>query len=562
MEDGPDMVAEKAQPSGETRRAWLYGIAVFVAALSVRLGYLADMGSSPFYQIAYLKGADQYRFFEWALQIAGGDLVGKGVFNQSPLYAYFLALIFKLCGSGHLLIPRLVQVVIGSGTALLAFALGRRLCGNAAGVVAGLFAAFYGPLILYDGAFLRTGPLAFLNILLVVLMVSGQARPGLLRGLGAGAVLGLGVLGKPNILIMMVVMPWWLLVAARNGGRMAAVRLATGTLAGFLVLMSPLMIRNHEAGAPLLSMTIRGPLEFVSGNHPKGPPSTWQPSQDVQEVVDAADGRLSLAVIEVLKLYRDRPADLLIRQARKSWAFLNGYEAPNNVNYYVEKRYVGFFNKPWITWPILLGPALVGMYSIRRRRKEALALYSYVVLYGIATVAFYVLSRFRVPVVPALCVFAGCGLAGMGTLVGRRRFKPLAVQAAIVAAVVVAVWPRVPDPIQPSDYHNLVRFHMIRKEPDLAAKWARAGLESATVGVERHGDAESYYRLARMMFLSGRDLDEVEAQLITARAKDPPPWLLSLIEPLESEIALRRRIGDFKPGGYRFQNALSVPGGG
>jgi hypothetical protein len=75
--------------------------------------------------------------------------------------------------------------------------------------LAGLFAALYGPLIFYEGTFLRAGLLAFVNIALVLAMISGQASPGLLRGAAGGVLFGLGTLGKPNILVMLVAVVIW-----------------------------------------------------------------------------------------------------------------------------------------------------------------------------------------------------------------------------------------------------------------------------------------------------------------------------------------------------------------
>jgi 4-amino-4-deoxy-L-arabinose transferase-like glycosyltransferase len=534
-------------------RGLICGILVFVAALSMRLSYLAGIETSPYYNIDYLKGtSDCYRFFQAALIISSGDVIGEGVFVQAPLYPYLLGLLFKILGGGNFLIPRFIQIIMGSGTAVLAYCIARRLKNDGAGILAGLFAAFYGPLILYDAAILRTGLLAFLYALLILLMISGQARPGLLRGILCGAVFGLGILGKANIMVMLPVTPWWIYEAGKRSGPKSAVRLLIGTLAGLALIMSPLVIRNTAAHVPPFALTEKGPLEFIAGNHLEGGANMWQPTSDMLKMSAESQGSMLKALGIVLRSHRDKPLDLAKKQLVKTRAFLNGYEAPGNINYYVEKRYVGFLNKPWINWPVLLGFAVIGIWALRKKGREGAMLYSYVFLYSIGVIAFYVLARFRIPLVPALCVFAGAGAWMMIDLIRERKWSHFSAAVVIVLAVIIAAWPRVDDPVQPTDYRNLALFHMMKQEPERARELVKQGRDRAGKLITERGDAWSRYRIARIMYLAGDPLEDVAAELKRARQGDPPPWVLAFIDLLEEDCRARLEFGDYKPGGMRF----------
>ena len=99
----------------------------------------------------------------WALQILGGDAWwtdhGQGVYFQSPVYPYFVALIYLLGGGRSIMAVAVVQAVLGSVTCGLTAVLARRLITPVAGWLAGAPAVVYAPGIFY-GAFLLKESLA------------------------------------------------------------------------------------------------------------------------------------------------------------------------------------------------------------------------------------------------------------------------------------------------------------------------------------------------------------------------------------------------------------------
>ena len=118
-------------------------LGVGLLALVGRLVFFFQLGETPFGQTAFL---DAGYYDAWARRIAAGDwLGGHEPFFVEPGYLYLLAGLHGLGAD----IPaiRLLQALIGTGTAVLTALLAARLSGQAwAAAVAGGIVALYGPL--------------------------------------------------------------------------------------------------------------------------------------------------------------------------------------------------------------------------------------------------------------------------------------------------------------------------------------------------------------------------------------------------------------------------------
>jgi len=550
----------------ETRAAFLAASGVFLAALLVRLIYLFLLRESPYYDVNLLAGTDCYAYYERAKRIAEGDLIGEGRFYQAPLYSYFLAMILKLSGDSYLMAVRAAQFILGSLTAAMACLMARKLAGGAAGILAGLLVAFYGPLIFYEGTFLRTSLLAFLNTALVFLLLARVERGALLLAAAIGLVFGLGLLAKPNLAVMTPILLWWIWAApykpsAEAGGQAGAgwpgpwktrALLLASMSVGFVLVMSPLILRNHYAGAPRFSISQRGAFEFIAGNLPESPPAGWAPTLRAIELKDRAGRRLFPALLAVLELYRGHPLALIQKQLDKSLAFVYGYEVPNNVNYYVEKKKVRLFRLPLVTWPSAFALALVGLWFSRREWRRAFPLLAFLALSSAGVIAFYILARFRLPMVPALCVFSGIGLAGVIELMKQKRRLAAAVSIALAIGIALAVWPREADPLRLLDYYNLAQIYAQKGDRREAWLWVERGRASLEAAAESGEDGYTHYYRAYFMFLAGEPLARVEEELARARFLALDEGLELMVKMLDDECQRWRQYGDPRRLGLRF----------
>ena len=174
-------------------------IAVHVALCLLHLWFVAD---SPLLRYLTL---DLKSYDSWARAILAGDVLGKQVFYQDPLYPYLMALVYWI-GGAQVVHVLLVQVAGSAVTVYLTYRLTDRLFGLGAATLAVWAAALYGPAVYY-AAKPEKASLAALAVT-ASLWALVRAREGGARWwLAAGALLGLGSLLRGNVL----------LVAARRG---------------------------------------------------------------------------------------------------------------------------------------------------------------------------------------------------------------------------------------------------------------------------------------------------------------------------------------------------------
>src|SRR6185295_17535505 len=138
----------------------------------------------------------------WAQQIAGGQWIGTEVFYQTPLYPYFMAVIFKLAGH-NLFAVRLIQAVLSSlSCVLLGFAC-RRFFSQRAGLIAAALLAVYPPAIFFDGLVQKSSLDLFLMALTLFVIGEFQQRRRWKWLVAAGLVIGLLTLNRENARILL-----------------------------------------------------------------------------------------------------------------------------------------------------------------------------------------------------------------------------------------------------------------------------------------------------------------------------------------------------------------------
>ncbi|MBP9146866.1 MAG: tetratricopeptide repeat protein [Thermoanaerobaculia bacterium] len=399
---------------------WRIGALVFLVAFAVRGLHLAFFRSASFFPLLV---GDARGYEAWARRLAAGDWVGSEVFYQAPLYPYLLGLWYALAGP-DLLALRVLQIALGAlACALVAVASGR-LFGRNAGWAAGLLLAFYAPAIFFDLLVQK----AVLDLLLVALLLQLVSllveRVDRRLAFWAGVVLGLLVLSRENAVVLLPVFLAWIWCRARP--RAASVLLC---VAGVAAVLAPVAVRNYRIGGELQLTTAQlGPNLYI-GNH-DGATGSYVPlrpgrgdasfeRRDAADLAEAASGR-KLTAGEVSRYWRERATgwirahpgrwlELLGRKLLLAW---NGQEAMDTEDLATHAEV-----SPPLRWLArlahfgLLAPlALLGIWWSRERGRELWVLHASIGVYTASLVAFYVVARYRLPLVPMLAPFAGFAL--------------------------------------------------------------------------------------------------------------------------------------------------------
>ncbi len=431
-------------------------LALAVATLATRAVYLASVVHDPFFD--YLRHIpDAFFFNNWAQGIASGDWWGGDeVFFIGPLYAYFLGIIYRLIGP-QLTVVRVIHIALEIGSALFIYGFARRAVGERAAKVAGIIWVLYLPAIFFSSF--------VLPVSLDIFLITGSFYL-LARGVegrwwnfaGAGALLGLAVLDRTNLLVFVAAaVPLFLVYVKRLGWRRVV-----SYFAPIAVIVLAVTLRNGVVGGDFALVSSQGGLNFYLGNSPNATGVYWNLGEVYQGRPAELNKNLATLIArefegrdmkpsEVSRWWmsnglawlRDHPGDAAGLYWRKMRYFFNDYEVSLNVDFYFIK-FISPFHRVQIPWFGFVFPfAVIGLAAGWRKSPFArTAGVLFVVMYALSVLVFFVSARYRLPMVPILIAFAGAGLVLWYDLWRRWRWRSA---AALTAAAVVlgacVMWP-------------------------------------------------------------------------------------------------------------------------
>jgi hypothetical protein len=366
--------------------------------------------------------------------IAWADTIREGRLPEEPiyralLYPYLLAKFPPLSlPAGATFFGLLMHL---SGAALVGLIAARLWKNEVATWLSGLLFAVY-PVSLYfagqilDITFAMTLFLGGIYVLLRA-MDAGTSRSQITLGVLAGVLGGLAVLARPNFLPPVLCFPVVILFIQSRPWK------ASAAIAVGLVLMLCLQgFVNLRLSGEFRLLPWQGAYNLFAANRegangkyytqrvsfdrvPAGANTTRMESEylyrqaagaDAPMTVDAMNGHWRGKLVESIS---DSPLQWLGLMARKSLYVFNNWEQYNNLSYaYHKARWPMLAWNP-LGWGVLLLAAFAGLligYS-----KSSRAVFYAITLLGLAYAAglllFFVSARFRLPLVPLLCIAAG-----------------------------------------------------------------------------------------------------------------------------------------------------------
>lgn len=415
-----------------------------ILAFLLRMAYLVGARRSPLFENL---GLDAKFYDRWAQTIAAGDWLGSDAFFMGPLYPYSLAVLYGLSGRSVYGVSVLQAGIDALTCALILLAARRVWASERAGLLAGVLACFYGPLMLYTGELLLPTLGTFLSALFLYLAVrSGGAKPGPLVLL-TGIVLGVAALGKATVLVFYpVVVVWWMLDRPRPKPG-SLVRPAVLLLLGVAMVVLPVTVRNRVVAGDWVLITSNAGLNFYIGNHASSSGAYLKPQGlDVIEdpegrrIAEARWGR-SLKPSEVSRFWFSEARDFLGRHpgrfvtlfAKKMAYFWGALELPQIENFNFQKRYSPLLRLPFPSFGWVVPLAVVGLVLGAARRRWAALPAALALLYSVTIAVFFVTGRYRMAVVPDLLVVSAGGILCLveGLRAGRRGLLGVAILAAV-----------------------------------------------------------------------------------------------------------------------------------
>lgn len=464
--------ASGRSPRGGDRRSSVSrllatAIPIFALALLLRFLYVLDLRASPLVEAPML---DEFYHVEWANSLAAGDWIGTEAFFRAPLYPYLLGVLFVLF-KGSVFAARIVQVVYGALTPVVLFFLSRRVLPRSGAIAAALVACAYPFLIYFDNELLIVSLVVLLDLLLLLAILRADEAPTWGRWLGAGVLMGLSAIARPNILVFAPIVfawVWWRERTpgrrAESRGRVAHVRCATPArtaaarfacfAVGIVVVVSPVTARNFVLDRDFVPIASQGGVNFYIGNneHADGISALvpelgigWQTEEAIR-FAEQAEGR-RLKPSEFSAYWYKRGRQFILEQPgaatrllfKKLILFWDRFELANNKDvYYFARMSLVYRALQWLSFGVIAPLALLGMW-VSRRKPVAVLLIAFVFSYMGGVLAFFINARYRLPVVPCLILFAVAGVWWLGEHLLRRDLRSLAAGVAAVGILAVAV---------------------------------------------------------------------------------------------------------------------------
>lgn len=400
--------------AGSKKRTFRNAAFLFALALLVRGLYLYDSAGAPTHDLPVV---DSLVYHQAAAQLAEGGGLSESFFFQPFLYPAFLSLIYWTSGSS-ILFARIVQIVLGSFTCLLTFLVAEKLFNRKTAWIAGATAAFYGPLIFFEAELLATGLAAFLFMAWIHLLLKAESPASLLL---LGITGGLAVLARPTLLPVLIVGLIWLACRMRRWNALVP-------LLGFALAVLPVAFLNQKVTGQFGFLPSSGGLNLYVGNNPNfaetvnaRPGSQWSDVIDLPRRHGQGESmwtRQAFFLEQVKDYASGDPAGFALGLGSKSLQFVSSRETPRNLDIYLFRRWslmlkvlvwkAGVFGFPF---GLLLPLAVMGFFFHYRKIPVIVPLS--IAVYSAAVVLVFVASRYRVPVVPLLCIMAGAGITGL-----------------------------------------------------------------------------------------------------------------------------------------------------
>jgi len=497
---------------------WAALAAIVAGALALRLWNVSELAAhDPFFA---RPSVDELMYHEWAQEIAAGDWRGDQVFLNGPLYPYLLGGLYALVGPS-VYAARAGQALIGALSCVLTWWVGRRRFSPAVGLGAAALVAASRMLIFYDSVLVADALMVPLALLAAAAAIAAFDRPAPGRWLGVGIASGLGALARPNLLGIGALCVAWAAMSRRDQPLAVRVGWVAAFALGGLVCIAPVTWHNYAVSGDFVPITYSGGLNLFIGNNPDAngtfsvprlfPRSAaddpWEQRAAFERVAEQSVGRELLPSEEsrfwsarALQFARQYPA----LEAHLLWHKLeiatNAFEPWNIRSAVLARESSAVLRLPLIGFGLIAPFALAGILLTAARWRELVPLYAVLATILATLLVFFVLARYRIPVVPVLALFACAGVAEAAKRLRARAPRGVALAALVTA--LAGVWSH--REVMRDDL-SIAYYNLGNRYKDLA-DWPRA-IESYRRVIEARPNFVSAYNNLALVYEATGDHD-------------------------------------------------------
>ncbi|MBI5185689.1 MAG: glycosyltransferase family 39 protein [Nitrospinae bacterium] len=400
-------------------------LVLFIAALAPRLALLYEYRAGNPYFNAFLLDSEKYA--NWAREIIGGDWIGKGAFYHAPLYPYSVAAFFKIFGENYFFLF-LFQMVLSSATAVLLYLIGRDFLNKKTGIIASLIFSFTDVFAFYGLKLLPATLVVFLLTSFVLVFKRFEDKQGPLPWIFCGILGGLPALASSNLLLLLPLGVGHFFLCLQEKAPAKAKKALAFSL-GFCLAIFPCALGNYILERDLILVAANGGETFYHGNNinaagtyappPEITASLQFQNEDARKAAERETGR-PLGASEVsrfwfrkaLSFIIEDPRRYLILELQKLHWLVSGTDT--SIIYYMNFERNEF--TPGLKWffmnyALIFPLALAGLWISMRDWKKNYLLLGAIGIQAATLMAFFVTTRYRLPLVPFLILFGSHALS-------------------------------------------------------------------------------------------------------------------------------------------------------
>ncbi len=408
----------------------LPAIGIFFFALSVRVIYNNTVAYHyyPLHDSAFYQGIAFHLLKEHCFCLESY----VPTIDRAPLWPFTIAGISLIFGPSDYF-ARLFLSLIGSGTCVLVYLFARDLFGWRIGVLAGIFAAIYPELYIYDGWLYTESLYTFLLFAVCygLYRLQHTAEKNWRIWITCGVLLGLLSLTRPiGVIVIGLFIVWAIIMVWQKflSWRVTTRGVLVTTLIA-LVLIAPWTIRNYLASHTFIPVAIGDGTVLLGAynndaltkaTYPGGPKGTWiNPIVSKPDVVHpfplhtctppcevAREEAFKNAAVQWIRDHIHIMPHLLLLHFINMWQ-PDTYEADLPTVRFPHQQSTQFVLRMMKTWPIYLFIlAASGLAVTLWRWRELLFIYFMIILIIAQNIIYYGIPRFRAPIEPMLILLA------------------------------------------------------------------------------------------------------------------------------------------------------------
>lgn len=415
-----------AAPRAWWRRPALLLGTLLLVQLALKLALLSQYaGRDPFFAHAF---ADAGVYDAWSDRILAREPYPPRAYYQAPGYPFLLAGLKLVAGSRRGVL--LLQLLAGSAAVALLYAVGRRLSGERAGLLAALLAAFHAPLVFHELKLLPTTWVLLGDAAVLLLLLRALERPAPARALLLGLSSGLLVVLYPARLVLLPAGIAWLLLRPRTTPPRRRALLALLAALAATAAILPVTLRNLAADGGFVLVSSSAGDTLQQGNNrlatgslagtPELPADISRQEETSRAAARAALGREPTSAEasghftrRVLAWAAAEPRAFATLLLRKALLSVGGLDYADNFSYTFEReRFLPLLHLFAVPWALLLGLLLLALVLPGRRPGlgPVLALFA---ANQLVCLVFYYSTRYRLPSVPWAALGGALLLAGL-----------------------------------------------------------------------------------------------------------------------------------------------------